>query len=98
MLVHTTVGRVIFNDILKPEMAFYDLSLSGKHLSRIIADCYQQMGRRQTIDLLDRMKDIGFRESTRSGLSFATHDLKTPLNKKSVIPETEKEVETIQKH
>jgi DNA-directed RNA polymerase subunit beta' len=97
MLVHTTVGRVIFNDILKPEMAFYDLSLSGKHLSRIIADCYQQMGRRQTIDLLDRMKDIGFRESTRSGLSFATDDLKTPLNKEAVIRETEKEVEKIQK-
>ncbi|HEV2946164.1 MAG TPA: DNA-directed RNA polymerase subunit beta' [Gemmataceae bacterium] len=97
MLVQTTVGRVIFNDILKPDMAFYDLSLSGKHLSRIIADCYQQLGRRQTIDLLDRMKDIGFRESTRSGLSFATDDLKTPLNKESVIRETEKEVEKIQK-
>jgi DNA-directed RNA polymerase subunit beta' len=97
MLVNTTVGRVIFNDILKPEMAFYDLALSGKHLSRIIADCYQQLGRRQTIDLLDRMKDIGFRESTRSGLSFATDDLKTPMNKESVIRETEKEVEKIQK-
>src|SRR5437588_1006241 len=32
MLVSTTVGRVLFNDILKPELAFYDLSLSGKHL------------------------------------------------------------------
>jgi DNA-directed RNA polymerase subunit beta' len=97
LLVSTTVGRVLFNDILKPEMAFYDLSLSGKHLSRIIADCYQHLGRRETIDLLDRMKEIGFRESTRSGLSFATDDLKTPANKEAVIRETEKEVEKIQK-
>jgi len=97
MLVTTTVGRVIFNDILKPDMAFYDLPLSGKHLSRIIADCYQYLGRRETIDLLDRMKDIGFRESTRSGLSFATDDLKTPVNKEAVIRETEKEVDKIQK-
>ncbi len=97
MLVTTTVGRVIFNDILKPDMAFYDLPLSGKHLSRIIADCYQHLGRRETIDLLDRMKDIGFRESTRSGLSFATDDLKTPVNKELVIRETEKEVDKIQK-
>jgi DNA-directed RNA polymerase subunit beta' len=97
LLVHTTVGRVIFNDILKPDMAFYDLSLSGKHLSRIIADCYQQLGRRETIDLLDRMKELGFRESTRSGLSFATDDLRTPDNKEQVIRETEKEVEKIQK-
>ncbi len=95
LLVNTTVGRILFNDILKPEMAFYDLPLSGKYLSRIIADCYQQLGRRETIDLLDRMKDLGFRESTRSGLSFATDDLKTPNNKEQVIRETEKEVEKI---
>jgi DNA-directed RNA polymerase subunit beta' len=97
LLVNTTVGRVLFNDILKPEMAFYDLPLSGKYLSRIIADCYQLLGRRETIDLLDRMKDLGFRESTRSGLSFATDDLKTPANKEVVIKDTEKEVEKIQK-
>jgi DNA-directed RNA polymerase subunit beta' len=97
-LVHTTVGRVLFNDILKPEMAFYDLALSGKYLSRIIADCYQYLGRRETIDLLDRMKETGFRESTRSGLSFSTDDLRTPVNKDQVIRKTEKEVETIQKH
>jgi DNA-directed RNA polymerase subunit beta' len=96
-LVSTTVGRVIFNDTLEPQMAFYDLALSGKHLSRIIADCYQLLGRRHTIDLLDRMKIIGFRESTRSGLSFSTDDLRTPDNKEHIIKETEKEVEKVQK-
>ncbi|MEI7685579.1 MAG: DNA-directed RNA polymerase subunit beta', partial [Planctomycetota bacterium] len=97
LLVDTTMGRVIFNDILKHEMAFYDLALSGKHLSRIIADCYQVLGRRETIDLLDRMKEIGFRESTRSGLSFSTDDLKTPPDKEVIIREAEKEVDKIQK-
>jgi DNA-directed RNA polymerase subunit beta' len=97
-LVSTTVGRVLFNDILKPQLAFYDLSLSNKYLSRIIADCYQLLGRRETIDLLDRMKDLGFRESTRSGLSFATDDLKTPGNKEHVLREIEREVEKVQKH
>jgi len=96
-LVSTTVGRVIFNDILRADMAYYDLALSGKYLSRIIADCYQYMGRRETIDLLDRMKDIGFRESTRSGLSFSTDDLRTPENKEQIIRDTEREVEKVQK-
>jgi DNA-directed RNA polymerase subunit beta' len=91
--VITTVGRVIFNDILYPEMAFYDLALSSKQLSRIIADCYQVLGRRATIDLLDKMKITGFRESTRSGLSFATDDLRTPSNKEKELRETDKEVE-----
>jgi DNA-directed RNA polymerase subunit beta' len=94
-LVQTTVGRVLFNDILHPSMAFYDAALSSKYLSQIIADCYQLLGRRETIDLLDRMKDLGFRESTRSGLSFATDDLRTPANKEAIIRATEKEVELI---
>jgi DNA-directed RNA polymerase subunit beta' len=97
LLVPTTVGRVIFNDILRPQMPFYDLALSGKHLSRIIADCYQFLGRRETIELLDRMKETGFRESTRSGLSFSTDDLKTPVNKESIISMADKEVEKVQK-
>jgi DNA-directed RNA polymerase subunit beta' len=96
-LVQTTVGRVLFNDILEPDMAFYDLALSGKYLSRIIADCYQELGRRQTIELLDRMKETGFRESTRSGLSFSTDDLRTPGNKDAVINITDKEVDKFQK-
>jgi DNA-directed RNA polymerase subunit beta' len=96
-LVVTTVGRVVFNDILHPKMAFYDLPLASKHLSRIIADCYQLLGRKETIDLLDRMKDTGFRESTRSGLSFAASDLRTPSNKEGVLKEKEKEVEKLRK-
>jgi DNA-directed RNA polymerase subunit beta' len=96
-LVNTTVGRVHFNDILNSRMAYYDLPLSGKHLSRIIADCYQSLGRRETITLLDRMKDLGFRESTRSGLSFATDDLRTPESKEVIIRKTEKDVEQVLK-
>ena len=78
MVIKTTVGRVIFNDILHAKMPYYNLALGQKQLQGIIADCYQLLGRRETIDLLDAMKDLGFRESTRSGLSFATDDLKTP--------------------
>jgi DNA-directed RNA polymerase subunit beta' len=96
-LVKTTVGRVIFNDILHPRMPYYDLPLTTKNLSRIIADCYLNLGRRETIELLDRMKDTGFRESTRSGLSFATDDLKTPTTKESVLKEKDREVEKYRK-
>ncbi|MFO0825739.1 MAG: DNA-directed RNA polymerase subunit beta', partial [Gemmataceae bacterium] len=96
-LVRTTVGRVIFNDILQPKMAFYDLALSSKYLSRIIADCYQVLGRRETIALLDRMKETGFRQATRSGLSFAASDLRTPENKEGVLKEKDKEVEKVRR-
>ena len=88
---------MIFNDILHPKMAFYDLPLGTKYLSRIIADCYQVLGRRETISLLDRMKETGFRESTRSGLSFAASDLRTPEIKDRVLKEKDKEVEKLRK-
>jgi len=78
MVIKTTTGRVIFNDILHVKMPFYNQALGQKQLQSIIADCYQILGRAETINLLDNMKDLGFRESTRSGLSFATDDLKTP--------------------
>ncbi|MEZ6141355.1 MAG: DNA-directed RNA polymerase subunit beta' [Zavarzinella sp.] len=97
-IINTTVGRVIFNQILHPIMPFYDVSLSSKQLSRIIADCYQLLGRKATIELLDNMKEIGFHESTRSGLSFAASDLRTPDNKESVIKEKEKVVERLRRN
>ena len=93
MVIKTTVGRVRFNDILHPKMPYYNMTLGQKQLQMIIADCYQILGRRETIKLLDDMKDTGFRESTRSGLSFATDDLKTPSNKQAVLNEAEKEVQ-----
>jgi DNA-directed RNA polymerase subunit beta' len=92
MVIRTTVGRVVFNDILHAKMPFYNLALGQKQLQGIIADCYQILGRAETINLLDNMKDVGFRESTRSGLSFATDDLKTPLSKDAILAEAEKEV------
>jgi len=61
-------------------------------LQGIIADCYRLLGLAETIDLLDNMKDLGFRESTRSGRSFATDDLKTPASKDAILAEAEEDV------
>jgi DNA-directed RNA polymerase subunit beta' len=67
-LVETSPGRVLFNDIVHSKMAFYNLTMRSKDLSRVISDSYLELGRRETIGLLDRMKQIGFNESTQSGL------------------------------
>ncbi|MFG0334470.1 MAG: DNA-directed RNA polymerase subunit beta', partial [Maioricimonas sp. JB049] len=91
-LIETTVGRVLFNDSLPESMAYYNLGMRSKDLSNVISDCYLENGRRATIGLLDRMKEIGFRESTRSGLSFATSDLVTAPNKDKVIADAESQV------
>ncbi|QGJ70127.1 DNA-directed RNA polymerase subunit beta' [Planctomycetales bacterium 10988] len=92
--VKTTVGRVVFNEMLPEGMPFYNLAMRSSELSKVISDSYRLLGRRHTIELLDRMNALGFSESTRSGLSFAISDLITPDSKFKIIAEAEKEVLT----
>lgn len=91
-VISTTVGRVMFNQILPKGMPFYDVALISRELSRVISDSYEFLGRSYTIDLLDDMNRLGFRQSTLSGLSFATDDLVTPDTKGKILAVAEKEV------
>jgi DNA-directed RNA polymerase subunit beta' len=94
-IVETTPGRIHFNMMLPDGMDFYNYPMRSGDLASVISDCYQRLGRRATINLLDDMMQLGFRESTRSGLSFATDDLVTPESKTKFIADAEK---TVMKH
>ena len=98
IVVETTAGRCIFNDILPVKMPFYNWMMGQKQLSQVISDCYEIAGSVATVDLLDRIKDQGFRQATLSGLSFGLMDLKIPPKKQDIIEETEKKVKKIQKN
>ena len=88
---------MLFNDVLPQGMPFYNIPMRSSELAKVISDCYAILGRRETIDLLDNMNKAGFRESTRSGLSFATDDLITPPSKTRIINDAEKTVFKFQK-
>ncbi len=96
-VIETTAGRVLFNSTLPEGMLFYNIPMRSSELARVISDCYQLLGRRNTIDLLDDMNRVGFSWSTRSGLSFATDDLITPESKLKIIGDAEKAVMKILK-
>ena len=53
----------MFNDILEDRSAYYNLTMRSKDLAKVISDCYLELGRRSTIALLDRLKEIGFKEA-----------------------------------
>ncbi len=93
----TTVGRLIFNDMLPGEMPFYNYALSQKGLVRVVADCHQLLGRSATIDLLDDMKSLGFKHSTLAGLSIGMTDMRIPRTKTKIIDAAQKTVDKIQK-
>ena len=92
----TTVGRVFFNDILPRGMPFYNLQMSKSNLARVIRDCYSILGRKATLELLDNLKDLGFKMATRAGVSFANADLKFPKQKEKILQVTQQKVDRVE--
>src|SRR5688572_9216496 len=94
----TTVGRILFNDILPPEMTFYNFALTSKGASRVIADTYAKLGRPATINLLDNLKNLGFKRSTLAGLSFGITDIRSPESKDRILAEGQGRADKIEKN
>ncbi|MBL8880276.1 MAG: DNA-directed RNA polymerase subunit beta', partial [Phycisphaerales bacterium] len=94
----TTAGRCIFNDMLHQDMPFYNYPLSQKGAARVIADCHERLGRAETILLLDRIKELGFKYSTLAGLSFALSDLRIPETKQKIVDAAQKSADRIEKN
>jgi DNA-directed RNA polymerase subunit beta' len=94
-LTETTVGRALFNDILPDEVRYVNETLDRGHLKRLVARCYHRLGLEATAEVVDRIKDIGFKYATRSGVSIAVNDLTVPEEKERIIQETEELVEEV---
>jgi DNA-directed RNA polymerase subunit beta' len=97
-IIETSPGRCLFNDILDDRMPFYNMLLGKKRLGQVIQDCYEVAGGRATIDLLDNIKDLGFKQATLAGLSFGLKDLRIPPEKQDIIDRTQKRVDRILKN
>jgi len=93
----TTAGRCLFNDILPVGMGCYNYPLGGKGCARVINDCYQLLGKAATLELLDGIKDLGFRYSTLAGLSFGISDARIPTEKAEILARAQKRVDRIEK-
>ena len=95
-LKDTTIGRIIFNEVLPENMDFMNLTINKKSLGKIISFVYRKYGADNTVDILDKIKDLGFDFATSSGISIGIADLEIPSSKDKIIDETEKEVDKIQ--
>jgi len=95
--IKTTVGRIIFNDILPEGMPFYNCSMAQKAQNRVIAECHAMLCRAATIDLLDEIKSLGFKVATLAGLSLGITDLRVPANKQRIINAAQKQVDRIER-
>ncbi|MDR5697678.1 MAG: DNA-directed RNA polymerase subunit beta', partial [Armatimonadota bacterium] len=93
--IETTVGRIIFNEAIPEELRFVDQVCDRKILSQIVSDAYTRLGPTKTAQLLDALKDLGFRFATQSGLSIAMADIVPPPEKERLLAEAQRRVDTI---
>ena len=108
-IIETTVGRIIFNEILPPgvgaaanvasgnsDLDFVNARMDRKMLKTVVAKCYEVLGNEETAEVVDQIKRVGFEYATQSGISIAVNDLRVPEEKMQLIEAAEAEVKVIE--
>jgi len=95
--IETTVGRVLFNEVLPAQLRFVNQEMNKRELTRLASQCYYLMGNTETVKLLDALKELGFRYATLAGISIGVDDLLIPANKGEIIEEANREVVKVEK-
>ncbi len=109
-IIETTVGKMIFNEAIPQDLGFVDRSdpdkqfdleitqlVTKKELGKIIDKCIKAHGTTETAIVLDRIKALGFKYSTRGAITVSVSDMVIPDVKKKFIDETEAKIENITK-
>jgi DNA-directed RNA polymerase subunit beta' len=83
----TTVGRVLFYDIIPNEIpfSFINKTMDKKALANLIDYVYRYTDQKKTILLADALKNLGYFHSTRAGISICMDDMKIPASKKDFL-------------
>ncbi len=100
-ILRTTVGRMIFNNAIPQDLGFVnrntpeemlnlelDRLIDLSRLSEIVARCYKIHGTTPTSELLDKIKDLGYKYSTVSGITASVFDMHIPKAKKDILKKT----------
>ncbi|MCE5275356.1 MAG: DNA-directed RNA polymerase subunit beta' [Syntrophaceae bacterium] len=85
--VETTVGRIIFRDIVPAEIPFDAINkpMTKKALGDLVDTCFNLAGDKKTVLLADRIKDLGYFHATKAGISIGIEDMKIPASKGTII-------------
>src|SRR5438093_5275454 len=96
-VIETTVGRVIFSEIWPEELGFPNKVVGKGQLGELIWNCYKFCGHEQTVITLDRLKELGFFEATRAGVSIGIDDMIIPKEKTQEIETAQKQISEVEK-
>ena len=102
----TTVGRIIFNEVLPTELEwddeyshrripFFNSEAGGRELSQIVDRCFNELGTRVTTDVLEKVQKLAFEYATLSGVSPGIADYLTPDNRDALVNEAQTQIDIL---
>jgi len=94
-IIDTTVGRVLFNEVVPEQAGFINEILTKKNLREIIGRILKVTSVPETAEFLDKIKEMGYGFAFKGGLSFSLGDIIIPEEKKTMIEEANKQVGVI---
>ncbi len=86
-IIDTSVGRLRFQEIMPPGLGYVTSTMTKKVLSNLIAKALELVGEEETVQFADRIKDIGFKYATMSGVSIAASDILVPKEYETLVAE-----------
>ena len=108
-VIKATVGKLIFNEVIPQDLGYVDRTVPGnefaleidfkvgkKDLSKIIDKCYRKHGATITSEMLDKIKSLGYKYSTRAGITVGYKDITIPEEKYTIVREAEERVDNVE--
>ena len=92
----TSIGRIIFNEVLPEEIGFKNEVMDKGSLKELTSECYRLLGNRETAQVLDRIKTLGFHYATVSGITIAINDIQVSARKQEVIEQANELVQSFE--
>ena len=92
----TTVGRVLFNDVVPEGIGFRNELMDKRALRALVSRVHQELGSERTVEFVDAIKDLGFRYATQSGISIALSDIAVPSGKGALMEAADERVDALE--
>ncbi|MBY0293880.1 DNA-directed RNA polymerase subunit beta', partial [Patescibacteria group bacterium] len=97
-LFETTVGRLLFNTVFPSDYPFINTPIDKKGLTKLIDDLINRYGLEKIPEILDRIKNFGFRYVTQSGTTWSLDDIRVPKEKDDIVAVAEQKSAEVVQH
>ena len=84
-LFETSVGRLLWNSILPSDFPYLNVEITGVEIRALVEDLLERYGHEATPDILDKIKQFGYRYATRSGITWSMSDIVVPKEKNAIV-------------